>query len=123
MRFLIDMNLTARWVACLASAGYESVHWSEVGDSTAPDAQICQYARDKAFVLITNDLDFPALLAPTAEAKPSLILLRGEPLTPDVRGTALMNAISDCSDELEAGAVPSLDWSDKPRARLLPLRQ
>ena len=35
MRFLVDMNLSPRWVDFLAAAGHEAAHWSDVG---APDA-------------------------------------------------------------------------------------
>ena len=56
------------------------------------------------------------------DAKPSVILLRGEPLVPELRGAAVLSAISECGAELEAGALLSIDWSDKPRARLLPLK-
>ena len=59
MRFLIDMNLTRRWAASLAEAGHKSVHWSEIGPPSAPDTEICRYAREHGFVLVTNDLDFP----------------------------------------------------------------
>ena len=122
MRLLIDMNLTPRWVPCLARAGHECFHWSDLGAARAPDTEICKYARDHGFVLLTNDMDFPQILAHTAEAKPSVILLRGEPLTPELRGQSLLGAIADSLGELEAGAILSLDWSGKPRARLLPLR-
>jgi predicted nuclease of predicted toxin-antitoxin system len=71
---------------------------------------------------VTNDLDFPYILAHTADAKPSVILLRGEPLVPELRGSSLVNAIGDCAEDLESGAILSLDWSGKPRARLLPMR-
>jgi predicted nuclease of predicted toxin-antitoxin system len=122
MRLLIDMNLTHRWVPCLAGAGHECFHWSDLGAPGAPDTEICKYARDHGFVLLTNDMDFPQILAHTAEAKPSVILLRGEPLTPELRGQSLLGAIADSLEELEAGAILSVDWSGKPRARLLPLR-
>jgi hypothetical protein len=51
----------------------------------------------------------------------SVILLRGEPLVPEVRGPALPRALEECRLELERGAIVSLDWSDRPRARVLPL--
>ena len=73
-------------------------------------------------MLITNDLDFPQILAFTAEAKPSVVLLRGEPLVPEKRGQALLATILECADDLDNGAILTLDWSGKPRARLLPLR-
>jgi predicted nuclease of predicted toxin-antitoxin system len=121
MRLLIDMNLTPRWVSFLAGAGHECFHWSDLGAAGAPDTEICKYARGHGFVLLTNDMDFPRILAHTADAKPSVILLRGEPLTPELRGQSLLGAIADSRGELETGAILSLDWSGKPRARLLPL--
>src|SRR5471030_504061 len=52
----------------------------------------------------------------------SVVLLRGEPLVPEVRGSALLGALQDCEAELNQGAIVTLDWTDKPRARVLPLR-
>jgi predicted nuclease of predicted toxin-antitoxin system len=121
MRLLIDMNLTPRWVYFLRNAGHEAVHWSSIGPSSAKDGEICGYARQNAWVLLTNDLDFPQILAHTKQASPSVILLRGEPLVPEVRGSALLGALQDCEVELNQGAIVTLDWSDKPRARVLPL--
>ncbi len=122
IRLLIDMNLTPRWVPYLISAGHESAHWSELGPGDAPDDAICDFARLHGFVLITNDLDFPRILAHTREAKPSVVLLRGEPLIPELRGPSLLNAIAESQTELEFGAVLTVDWSDRVRARLLPLK-
>ncbi len=122
MRLLIDMNLTPRWASTLSSAGHDSVHWSAIGPIGASDSAICEYAREHGFVLITNDLDFPRILAHTRDRKPSVILLRGEPLVPELRGKTLIQAIAQSSIELNAGAILTIDWSDRVRARLLPLR-
>jgi predicted nuclease of predicted toxin-antitoxin system len=116
---LIDMNLTPRWVPALAA---EAVHWSVVGDVGESDWVICEYARERGFVLVTNDLDFPRILAHTLNRKPRIILLRGEPLVPELRGEGLIRAIAECSAELDAGAILTLDWSDRARARILPLK-
>ena len=121
MRLLVDMNLTPRWVPFLRDAGHEAVHWSSIGSNSSKDGEICDYARQHAYVLLTNDLDFPQILAHTKQASPSVILLRGEPLVPDVRGSALLGALRDCEVEINQGAIVTLDWSDKPRARVLPL--
>lgn len=122
MRLLIDMNLSPRWVPFLANAGHDAVHWSSVGANTATDAEICGYARQHGFLILTNDLDFPQILAHTRQAAPSVLLLRGEPLVPEVRGSALPGALHDCEEELDRGAIVTVDWTDKPRARVLPLR-
>jgi len=122
MRLLIDMNLTPRWVHFLRNSGYEAIHWSSVGSNSAKDGEICDYARQSVYVLLTNDLDFPQILAHTKQDAPSVVLLRGEPLVPEVRGSALLGALQDCAAELDQGAIVTLDWRDKPRARVLPLR-
>lgn len=121
VRLLVDMNLTPRWIAALTEAGYEAAHWSSIGSIGATDSFICEYARQHGFVVVTNDLDFPRILAYTSNSKPSVILLRGEPLVPEVRGDAVLSAIRECTSDLEAGAILTIDWSDRPRARLLPL--
>ncbi|HEY1183054.1 MAG TPA: DUF5615 family PIN-like protein [Bryobacteraceae bacterium] len=121
MRLPLDMNLTPRWVHFLRNAGHEAVHWSSIGSNSAKDGEICDYARQHAYVLLTNDLDFPQILAHTRQTSPSVVLLRGEPLVPEVRGSALLGALQDCEVELNQGAIVTLDWSDKPRARVLPL--
>jgi predicted nuclease of predicted toxin-antitoxin system len=112
MRLLIDMNLTPRWVPHLRNAEHETVRWSSVGSNSAKDSEICDYPRQYAYVLLTNDLDFRQILAHTKQAAPSIVLLRGEPLEPEARGSALLLALK----------IVTLDWSDKPRARVLPLR-
>ena len=122
MRLLIDMNLTPRWVPFLRNAGQEAAHWSSAGSISAKDGEICDYARTHGFVILTNDLDFPQILAHTRQTAPSIVLLRGEPLVPEARGSALLGALQNCEADLNRGAIVTLDWSDKPRARVLPLR-
>ena len=122
MRLLIDMNLTARWVQRLNGAGHDAVHWSSVGEPRTTDREICAYARERGLVVLTNDLDFPQILAHSKHYGPSVVLLRGEPLVPEIRGPALLQAPRDCETELAGGAIVSLDWSGPPRARVLPLR-
>jgi len=64
----------------------------------------------------------PRFLLTPAQSGPSLVLLRGEPLVPEARGSALLLALQECESELEQGAIVSLDWSGRPRARVLPLK-
>ena len=78
MRFVVDMNLSPRWVQVLRDTGVEAVHWSEVGAKTAADAQIMRFAREQGDVLLTHDLDFGAILAVTGGAKPSVVQIRAD---------------------------------------------
>jgi predicted nuclease of predicted toxin-antitoxin system len=52
MRFLIDMNLSPLWVSFLADAGFESLHWSSIGEPSAPDTQIMDYASRHCMIVI-----------------------------------------------------------------------
>jgi predicted nuclease of predicted toxin-antitoxin system len=119
MRLLLDMNLTPRWVQELGAAGHEVLHWSAVGNPKASDTGICNFARENAYIILTNDLDFPQILAHTRQSGPSVVLLRGEPLTPEVRCAALLQALHDCASDPAQGAIVSLDWSGPPRTRVL----
>ncbi len=50
-------------------------------------------------MILTNDLDFPQMLAYTGHDGPSIALPRGEPLVPEVRGPALLQALFDCNSD------------------------
>lgn len=68
MKLLVDMNLSPSWIGRLTQHGFEAVHWSEIGAATAGDDEILSWARVNGFVLLTNDLDFSAILAATFDA-------------------------------------------------------
>ena len=121
MRILIDMNLSRAWEPFLALYGHEARHWSTIGDSRARDPDIIGWAREHRFVVMTNDLDFPRILAHSREGRPSIVLLRGQPLLPAGRGAVLLQALDQCAGELEMGAIVTLDWSETFRVRSLPL--
>ena len=62
MKLLVDMNLSPRWIGVLAEAGIEAAHWSSLGAKNAPDSEIMAYANANDYVVLTNDLDFGAIL-------------------------------------------------------------
>ena len=76
---------------------------------------------ERGFVIVTNDLDFPQILAHTRAGGPSVILMRGEPLTPETRGHDFARLLRECVVELGQGAIVSVDWGQGFRVRLLPL--
>jgi predicted nuclease of predicted toxin-antitoxin system len=57
------MNLSPVWATILQEAGFESVHWSQVGKPTASDKEIFDWAAEHGYVVITHDLDFDTILA------------------------------------------------------------
>lgn len=121
MKFLVDMNLSPRWVGALASAGWHARHWSEVGKVNASDKEILSYAAANEYVLITHDLDFGTILAITHGKKPSVVQIRSMDVSPDLVTAQTIAALRIAEAELEAGALLTIE-PDRARLRILPLR-
>ena len=121
MKILIDMNLSPLWVQFLAAHGIEAVHWAGVGEASAPDSHIFDYAASNGFAVFTHDLDFGALLAARKSSGPSVIQVRTQDVLPSAIGAFVLRAIEACRDQLEAGAIVTVDVAQS-RIRLLPLR-
>lgn len=120
MKVLIDMNLSPDWANVFRQAGIDAAHWSILGDPSAPDAVIFDYASKHDFVIFTHDLDFGAILAVTRAAKPSVIQVRTQDVLPAIFGELVILAIRQFEDLLDAGALLTIDASRR-RVRVLPL--
>jgi predicted nuclease of predicted toxin-antitoxin system len=83
VKLLIDMNLPLLWVDFLGSAGIEPVHWASVGERDALDTETMAYAAAADYLLLTQDLDFAAILAATNGARPSVVQFRASDVSPD----------------------------------------
>jgi predicted nuclease of predicted toxin-antitoxin system len=121
VKLLVDMNLSPSWVDRLARHGFEAVHWSTIGAATAPDSEILTWANEHRFVVITNDLDFSAILAASARATPSVVQIRTQDLLSDEVVSTVVHAIEAHRDHIERGALLSIDEA-ATRVRMLPLR-
>lgn len=82
MKLLVGMNLAPRWVEFLKAAGFDATYWSELGAPDAQDAEIMEYARDKALVVFTHELDFGSILAASHGGTPSVIQVRANDPSP-----------------------------------------
>jgi predicted nuclease of predicted toxin-antitoxin system len=120
MKFIIDMNLSPRWVDVLNDAGIEAIHWSSVGGADATDSAIMTYAVTHGGVVLTHDLDFGAILAATGGASPSVVQLRADDISPGAIGPRVIQALRQMASELERGALLTVE-PGRARVRLLPL--
>src|SRR3954470_12031045 len=93
MRIVADMNISVDWIPVLESYGWETIHWSEVGDIRAADADIMSWALANDFVVFTHDLDFGALLAATHAQGPSVIQIRAQDIMPVHMESAVVAAL------------------------------
>ncbi len=120
MRFLIDMNLSPNWVTALERAGIEAVHWSAIGPANTGDPQIMAFAKERGFFVLTNDLDFGAILAATGGDAPSVVQLRADDCRVGVIGNLVIQSIMQAEDQLTAGALVTIETS-KLRITTLPI--
>jgi predicted nuclease of predicted toxin-antitoxin system len=108
------------WAGFLCAHGIEAVHWSAVGEASALDSRILDYAASNDFVLFTHDLDFGMLLAARKAHGPSVIQVRTQDVLPSAIGNRVLRAIEAAAVQLEAGAIVTVDLA-RNRIRLLPL--
>ncbi len=92
-----------------------------VGAATAPDTEILAYAHRHNLVLITNDLDFSAILAASAGASPSVVQIRTQDLLSDAAVSIVAKALEAHREDIKRGALLSIDEGGT-RVRMLPLK-
>ena len=122
MKLLVDMNLSPSWVDRLTRHGFEAVHWSTIGAATAPDEEILAWAREHRFVVITNDLDFSAILAAISGQAPSVVQVRTQDLLSEAAVSIVARALEAYREAVDGGALLSIDEGGT-RVRMLPLRR
>jgi predicted nuclease of predicted toxin-antitoxin system len=122
MKIVIDMNLSPKWSETLHKAGIDAVHWTDLGPANTPDPQILSYAAVNGLTILTNDLDFGAMLATANLDKPSVVQIRGNDLRPAEIGKQVCLALNQMRPELEAGALLTID-PKRTRLRILPLKR
>lgn len=89
-------------------------------DPKATDRTIMKWARERRYIVFTNDLDFGAILAATQAYSPSVIQVRTQDLLPDSIGKLVVQALLKYQEQLEQGALISIDRLNS-RVRILPI--
>ncbi len=120
MKLLVDMNLSPAWLPVLESHGWQTRHWSQVGDPRSTDEEIMRWAHENGYVIFTHDLDFGALLAVTRAAGPSVIQVRTQDVAPEAIESLVVEVLNRHGLLLEEGALLVVDEA-KSRVRILPL--
>jgi predicted nuclease of predicted toxin-antitoxin system len=121
MKLLLDMNLSQLWVPVLQEAGFEAVHWSEIGAATTPDPEIMAYAKSNGYTICTQDLDFGLMLAASGDGGPSVLQIRAEGVLPEQIAVPVLRVLRQLDRVQDANALITVD-PKKTRVRILPLR-
>ncbi|GAB4195547.1 MAG: hypothetical protein OHK0013_01840 [Sandaracinaceae bacterium] len=120
MKLLADVNVSGAVVERLRAHGWEV---ARVTDHVSPDSSdeiVLQVAARAGAVLMTRDQDFPALLARSRAAQPSVLNLRCTTVDADELAAVIDQALRAASDDLARGAIVTID-DGGARSHPLPL--
>ena len=102
MKLLLDENLSRRILPELQQRFPGSSQVALLGLERATDAQLCEYAADNGFVLVSKDEDFHALVVARAY-QPKLIRLA----LGNASNEQVLTALLDAADRLELAFAQS----------------
>ncbi|MBI2265288.1 MAG: DUF5615 family PIN-like protein [Armatimonadetes bacterium] len=120
LRFLANMNISPQTVQTLQQNGWDTIRVSQVLPVNAPDREILDYARSEGRVVVTQDLDFSALLALGGHSTPSLITLRLLSSDPQTVSGKLLEVFSDLETSIADGCAVTIE-DTAVRVRRLPI--
>jgi predicted nuclease of predicted toxin-antitoxin system len=81
MNFLLNENIAPSLCAALNKLGHRSRHVKDVDLLATRDEIIFDFAAKSNEIIITHDLDYSRIHAISGAGKPSVILLRIEPVS------------------------------------------
>jgi predicted nuclease of predicted toxin-antitoxin system len=120
-RFLAGMNISPKTVQALRQQGWDIVRVPELLPVNSTDAEILDFARHEQRVVVTQDLDFSALLALGGHDRPSLVTLRLSVSDPETVTRRLLEVLPRTEQMLQEGCVVTVD-EVSVRVRKLPIR-
>ena len=122
MRLLADVHISPRTVEFLSALGHDVVRVGETLPAQASDETIVSYADEDDRFILTQDLDFSAIIALTGRSSPSLISLRLSSSRIEYVNTILQKVLTDVEDHLVRGAIVTIE-DQRVRVRQLPLTE
>lgn len=87
---------------------------------TASDAEIVEAAAHDARTILTQDLDFSAIVALSGRTRPSVVSLRLSLSRVEAVNQRLTEVLATIEREVESGAIVSVE-DDRVRSRGLPV--
>lgn len=109
LKFIADVHISPITVKELQKAGYTITRVTDHLPSTASDSEIIQLASKEQAVIITQDLDFSAIIVQRGLNSPSVISLRVTDAKPGIITSILLNVLPSIEAFIAKGAIVSID--------------
>lgn len=122
VRFIADIHISPLTVEELQKKGYNIIRVTDKLPATSSDKEIIQLAYQEQSVIITQDLDFSAIIAQSGLNGPSVVSLRVANAKPDMITRLLTTVLPLIEVELTEGAIVSIDETEY-RIRKLPVKE
>ncbi|WP_427158645.1 DUF5615 family PIN-like protein [Aliinostoc sp. HNIBRCY26] len=120
LQFIADVHISPLTIIALQQAGYNILRSTEVLPATATDIEILEFARVNNRIVLTQDLDFSALVALGGYSQPSLVTLRLSSAQPDLVSQKLLEVLPQLEQVLIEGAAITIE-DNAVRYRRLPI--
>ena len=120
MKLLADLHISPRTVEFLAGLGHDVLCVNTVLAASSPDETIVEFAVQEQRVILTQDLDFTALIALRGAKLPSLITLRLSSSRIENVNTVLEKIPPNLQQDVLARMIGTIE-DDRIRRRSLPI--
>lgn len=120
IRILADMNISPKTVGILQQKGWDIVRVSSLLPVNTSDEEILNLAHREDRVVVTQDLDFSALLALSGRDRPSLVTMRMSVSDPETITRRLLAVLPRIEGELRKGCAVTIEET-AVRIRRLPI--
>jgi len=120
VKFIADIHISPLTVSKLQKAGYAIVRVTDKLPSASADSEIIQLALKEQAVIITQDMDFSAIVAQSGLNGPSVVSLRVANARPDIIAEILVTVLPSIEAYISEGAIVSIDEYGY-RVRILPV--
>lgn len=120
MRLLADIHISPRTVEFLHSLGHDVVRVNAIMPASAPDEEIVARAIQENRAILTQDLDFSAIIALSGKTVPSLISLRLSSSRIEHVNAVLQRVLTQVEQDVLDGAIITVE-DERIRLRNLPI--
>lgn len=120
MEYIADIHISPKTIKLLLDGGFKIRRVSDFLKFTASDYSILDLAVKENKTIITQDLDFSAILAERSTNKPSIITLRLNNVKPLRVAKILQKVLPQIENELNKGCIAIIE-EDRIRIRKLPI--
>jgi predicted nuclease of predicted toxin-antitoxin system len=122
VRLLADIHISPRTVAFLRSLNHDVLRIEELLPVTASDEAIVDAAAKEGRAILTQDLDFSALIALAGRSAPSVISLRLSSVRIEHINAVLQRVLPSVEKDVHEGAIITVE-DHRIRRRPLPINK